>query len=85
MEGVDFSFRAQVLEGDASGIEFGTDEDKGNVTMNVSLVGSTVTKIDKREVDITFRFLGYLFLCPRVSAQGTVRSVRYLPECPKLY
>ncbi len=36
MEGVDFSFRAQVLEGDASGIEFGTDEDKGNVTMNMS-------------------------------------------------
>jgi len=54
-ESVVFSFRAYVFEADADGIHFATDEDKGNVSMTVSLEGSKVTHMDRREVCVTLR------------------------------
>jgi hypothetical protein len=47
-------FRAYVVDATENEIHFGTDEDKGNVNMYVSLAKSTVARMDKRSVDLTF-------------------------------
>ena len=49
-----FSFRGYVLESSNEELVFGTADDKGNLNMTLSLKGSKVIKMDKREIVLTF-------------------------------
>ncbi len=47
-------FRAYVFDATENEIHFGTDEDKGNVNMMVSLAKSTVVRMERRSTDLVF-------------------------------
>lgn len=48
------SCRAQVFDVGDEEVQFTTDEDKGNVSLTVSLVNSKLARIDEHSADVTW-------------------------------